>query len=73
MARWEQAVALAANGHSPSAVSKQMGVSVDTVLPYLFRGIGAGKISRAQVVFTISRDLRAAIEECLNKLGAHAT
>jgi hypothetical protein len=72
MSRRDEAIELLRLGHSPGSVAARMKVSIDTVLPYLFHGIGSGKLSRTQVVFAIPRELRIAVEERCRELGQNA-
>jgi len=72
MAQWHEAVELVRTGHSPGSVAAHMGVSIETVLPYIYRGVGCGEISRSEVVFSISREVRAAVEGALADLGSFA-
>jgi hypothetical protein len=72
VARWEEAANLVRQGHSPASVARQMGVSINTVLPYLFLAIGSGQLTRTQAMFTIPKEVRAAVDESISQLGSGA-
>ncbi len=62
MARKHEAVKWLTKGHSPSKIARQMGVSVSTVMGYLYNQVGEGKIRRSDIVFSINERIRQAVE-----------
>lgn len=69
MARKHEAAEWLKKVFSPSKIAAQMGVSIATVMPYLYDQVGEGKIRRSDIVFSIDRDTRTAIESLISQLG----
>jgi hypothetical protein len=63
MARKHQAAALLNQGLSPSQIAKQMGISIDSVMGYLYNQVGEGEIRRSDILFTVGAETRRAVEE----------
>lgn len=68
MGRPAEAARLLRKGDSPSQVAFRMGVTVSTVLGYLYRQAGEGKIQRSDIILSIPRQTRLAVEEALNRV-----
>jgi hypothetical protein len=66
MSRAAEAAELLLMGNSPSAIAYRMGVTVSTVLGYLYRKAGEGKIQRSDIILSISRDTRDLIEAAIH-------
>jgi hypothetical protein len=65
MGRPSKAAELLRLGDSPSRIAYRMGVTVSTVLGYLYRQAGEGKIQRSDIILSIERDTRLLIEEAV--------
>jgi len=70
--RHKEAANLLRQGLSPTKVARQMNLPLRVVLGYLYREIGEGKLRRSDVLFTIDRDVRRYIEDCIRDLGPNA-
>jgi hypothetical protein len=70
MARKQEAAQLLTAGLSPSQIARKMGVSIETVMPYLYDQVGQGNIRRSDIVFSIDPKLRRRAENALRKWGA---
>jgi hypothetical protein len=69
MARKHQAADLLEQGLSPCEIAREMGISINSVTQYLCTRIGEGAIRRSDVVFSIQRDHRVAIEQAIAQVG----
>lgn len=69
MARKHEAVGLLHEGNPPSAIAKRMGVSVSTVMGYLYNQVGEGRIHRSDIVFSIDQNTRDLIERAICELN----
>ena len=58
MARPDEALSLLKQGMDPVEISRQMAITVTSVLDYLDRKIGAGQLRRSDVYFSIPQDRR---------------
>jgi DNA-binding transcriptional regulator PaaX len=58
------------DGNSPSRIAEQMGVTVDTVMGYLFRQLREGRIQRSDILFSIDRQARALVEDAIAATGS---
>lgn len=67
MARKHEAVSLLKKRSSPHKIASQMGVSVDTVMGYLYNQVGEGRIRRSDILFAISTETRQAVEEVIHR------
>lgn len=65
MARKHDAVRLLKEGFPPSQIAKRFGVSVATIMGYLYNQVGEGQIRRSDIVFAIPRNTRAVIESLI--------
>ncbi|HYG99615.1 MAG TPA: hypothetical protein VD837_10830 [Terriglobales bacterium] len=70
MARKDQAAELLRQGLPPSEIARQMGTSSAAVMQYLCLKIGEGELRRSDLAFSIPHDLRAAIEQAIEKTGS---
>ncbi|MCX7733643.1 MAG: helix-turn-helix domain-containing protein [bacterium] len=70
MGRREEAEELFKNGYSPEEISQKMGVSLGTVVSYLYTKVGEGKIRHSDILFSIEKDIRDEIEQIINTKGA---
>lgn len=69
MSRKHEAVDLLRKGHPPSKIANLMGVSVATVMQYLYNQVGEGEIRRSDILFSIDKQTRSAIEHCISEQG----
>lgn len=67
MARKHEAVEWLEKGYSPSEIADHMGVTVSTVMGYLYNQVGEGRIRRSDIVFSIDQDARDTIEEIITQ------
>jgi predicted transcriptional regulator len=67
MARKHEAVQLLEKGFSPSMIARQMGITVSSVMGYLFNQVGEGRIRRSDIVFSIDNRLREAVESDISR------
>jgi Helix-turn-helix domain len=70
MARKDQAAQLLREGHTPSQIASQMGTSPASVMQYLCLKIGEGELRRSDIAFSLSGEIRNAIEEAIEKTGS---
>jgi hypothetical protein len=69
MARKHEAVEWLKKGYSPSKIAEQMGVTVSTIMGYLYNQVGEGNIRRSDILFSIDRNTRDTIETIITKLN----
>lgn len=69
MGRKHEAVSLLMNGYSPSKIAKKMGVTVSTVMGYLYNQVGEGNIRRSDILFSIDPKTRSMIEDLISELN----
>jgi hypothetical protein len=62
MARKHEAVSWLNQGLSPSGIAQQMGVTIATVMGYLYNQVGEGKIPRSDILFAIGQETRQAVD-----------
>jgi len=55
MGRPEEAAELVSQGYTPSEIAKELGISVKSVMQYLYRAIGMGYVRRSDVLFNIQK------------------
>src|SRR6185369_15983001 len=65
MAKKDQAADLLRQGLPPSQIAQQMHISPAVVMQYLCLKIGEGELRRSDIAFSLSHDVRAAIEDVL--------
>jgi hypothetical protein len=70
MARKEKAAELLRQGLAPSEIARQMGTSPAVTMQYLCLKIGEGDLRRSDIAFSLPRDVRAAIEQAIEKTGS---
>jgi predicted transcriptional regulator len=68
MARKHEAVNWLKQGLSPSEIAKEMGVTVSTIMGYLYNQVGEGAIRRSDILFTIDPNIRGLIESIIGKI-----
>jgi predicted transcriptional regulator len=61
MLRKHEAAALLGQDLSPAEIAARMGVSIETVMGYLYNQVGEGTIRRSDILFSIGDDTRAAV------------
>jgi len=69
MARKHEAVGWLKQGDPPSKIAEQMGVTVSTVMGYLYNQVGEGRIRRSDIVFSIDQNTRDTIEHLISEIG----
>lgn len=62
MARKHEAVRRLEAGMAPSAIAGSMGVSIPTVMNYLYNQVGEGRLQRSDIVFSIPREIRNEVD-----------
>ena len=62
MSKRDQACSLLRQGNSPSQIAAQMGVRISYVMNYLWSKIGEGELRRSDMAFSLTRNVRKAIE-----------
>lgn len=67
MGRRHEAAEWLKQGYPPSKIAKKMGVTVSTIINYLYNQVGEGNIRRSDIVFTINEEIRDAIETIISK------
>lgn len=67
MGRPDEAAKLLLIGHSPSRIAELMGVTISTVMGYLFRQAGEGRIQRSDIVLSIDRETRLLVETAIKE------
>lgn len=67
MGRRHEAAKWLQKGYSPSKIAQKMGVTVSTVIGYLYNQVGEGNIRRSDIVFAIDEELRDRVEDILSK------
>ena len=70
MLRKDQAAQLLRQGLPPSEIANQMGTSTPAVMQYLCLKIGEGDLRRSDIAFSLPHDLRAAIEQSIERKGS---
>src|SRR3954451_10235641 len=70
MARKDKAAQLLRQGLPPSEIAREMRVSPSAVMQYLCVKIGEGDLRRSDIAFSLSREVRAAIEQAIEKTGS---
>jgi hypothetical protein len=73
MGRPSEAAKLCLIGDSPSQIAYRMGISVSTVLGYLYRQAGEGKIQRSDIILSIDRETRRLAEQALKRIRGAVT
>jgi hypothetical protein len=69
MARKHEAVEWVKKGYPPSKIAEQMGVTVSTVMSYLYNQVGEGRIRRSDILFSIDQNTRDTIEHLISEIG----
>jgi predicted transcriptional regulator len=67
MGRADQAAELLKEGNSPGKIAQEMGISLGTVIQYLYLKVGEGKIRRSDIVFSIEEEVRNKIESIISQ------
>lgn len=70
MARKHEAVQWLRQGLSPAQIARKMGVSVATVMGYLYNQVGEGKIRRSHILLLINDATRHAVESVEKEHGS---
>jgi len=68
MARKHEAADWLRKGYSPSRIAREMDVTVSTIMQYLYNQVGEGKIRRSDIVFSIDKGLRDAVESVISEI-----
>lgn len=63
----DKAVQLLKDGYPPGKIAKTMGISIKSVTAYLFQRVGEGVIRRSDIAFSVPRETRAIIENCIRQ------
>jgi len=69
MAKKHEAVQRLKRGYRPTKIAKEMGVTLSTVMNYLYCQVGEGRIRRSDIVFSIDQDTRDRIETLIQERG----
>lgn len=69
MARKHEAVSWLQQGLSPGQIAERMGVSVDTVMGYLYNQVGEGVIRRSDILLSIGENTRQVVESVEQEHG----
>jgi predicted transcriptional regulator len=67
MAQKHRATELLQNNHSIPEIAKELGISVSSVLQYLYLQVGEGKLKRSDILFSIPANERQAIENIIQQ------
>jgi hypothetical protein len=67
MTKKDQALDLLKRGLSPTQIASEMRTSPAVTMQYLCLNIGEGRLRRSDIAFSISRELRAAIEAVITE------
>lgn len=70
MGRREEVVELLRKGNPPSKIAQLMGISMQSVMGYLYQKVGEGEISRYEIMLSFDRKTREAVEQALES-GRH--
>jgi hypothetical protein len=70
MARQDQAAELLRQGLPPSEIARQVGAAPALIMRYLCLKIGEGELRRSDIAFSLPREIRAAIEQAIEKTGS---
>ncbi len=70
MGRPYEAAKLLKHGCSPREIAKEMGVTLSTIMDYLYREAGAGHIGLSEIVFSIPRRTRQEVEALISEIGS---
>src|SRR5258708_2295726 len=62
MGRPEQTAALISEGLGPAEIAKRFRISTASVIQYVYVAIGEGRIRRSDVLFSLDKKLRHAVE-----------
>jgi len=73
MPKQQQAAELLRKGYPPSEIARQVGASPAVVMRYLTLKIGEGELRRSDIAFSLPREVRAAIEQAIEKTGSTNT
>src|SRR3954454_20858540 len=65
MTKKQQALELLKQGLPPTEIAREMRTSPAVTMQYLCLNIGEGRLRRSDIAFSISRELRAAIESVI--------
>jgi len=69
MGRPEECAGLLGMGFDPVTISKILAVTTQSVVDYLYRAVGKGYISTADIVLSIPANFRAEIDTCVERLN----
>jgi hypothetical protein len=67
MARPLETAALITQGVSPGQIAKRWGISIKSVMRYIYVAIGEGRIRQSDVLFAFDKNFRRNVESCLSK------
>jgi len=70
MTRKDHAADLLRQGFPPSEIAHQMGTSPALTMQYLCLKIGEGELRRSDIAFSLPHEVRAAIEQAIEKTGS---
>jgi hypothetical protein len=65
MARKDEAAFLLKEGNSPREIANDMGISLKSVVQYLYTKVGEGNIRRSDILYNIEPEIRIAIENAI--------
>jgi hypothetical protein len=69
MSRRDEAADLLKSGRTLAEIARCMGVSMGTVVSYLFTEVGRGSVRRSDIFFAVSPQIRAAVESTSDVVG----
>jgi hypothetical protein len=69
MGRSEECAGLTRLGYDPSTIAELIGISTQSVIDYLYRAIGKGYITTADIVLSIPGPIRQTADNVTEKLG----
>jgi predicted transcriptional regulator len=70
LARKDEAMKLLRDGLPPTEIAKRLHISTAAVMTYLCLKIGEGELRRSDIAFSLPREVRAAIEQAIEKTGS---
>jgi predicted transcriptional regulator len=69
MARKHVAASLLLEGYSPSQIAEKMGITLNSVMGYLYSQVGEGRIRRSDILFSLDEEVRQIAEAEIARKG----
>ena len=67
MGRPDECASLLKNGYNPREIASELGISIGSVMQYLFIKVGKGDLNRSEILFSIKSEIRQDFEEVIQQ------